>query len=163
MKMRTRAAALAHGHSVSTLTANTAASRLCLHGPRARGHTRPWLRCHRSEAPARSAPPLVGTPPSCAHTEGGSDRPGFAPDGSHAVYTRSGWFDQETRIAPVSRIQTVDSHRGPLEQLFGLANVTVTTASAAGPLRINGLDRATAEQLVTELTDNTQAEPGDAT
>jgi uncharacterized protein len=81
----------------------------------------------------------------------------------HAVYTQSGWFDQERRIAPVSRIQTVDSERGPFEQLFGLANVTVTTASAAGPLKIHGLDRATAERLVDELTEGTQAERGDAT
>ena len=56
-----------------------------------------------------------------------------------AVYTQSGWFNQERRIAPISRIQTVDSQRGPMEQLFGLANVTVTTASAAGPLHIHGL------------------------
>src|SRR5919204_259410 len=62
----------------------------------------------------------------------------------HAVYTQSGWFSQERRIAPVSRIQTVDAERPPLEQLFGLADVTVTTASAHGPLHIHGLDRATA-------------------
>ncbi|MGW0229035.1 PH domain-containing protein [Actinopolymorpha singaporensis] len=80
-----------------------------------------------------------------------------------AVYTQSGWFDQERRIAPVSRIQTVDSERGPLEQLFGLSNVTVTTASAAGPLKIRGLDRDTAERLVDELTRTTQANQGDAT
>ncbi|WP_338090606.1 PH domain-containing protein [Planosporangium thailandense] len=80
-----------------------------------------------------------------------------------AVYTQAGWFNQERRIAPVSRIQTVDSERGPLEQLFGLANVTVTTASAAGPLKIDGLDHATAQRLVDELTTNTQATRGDAT
>jgi uncharacterized protein len=80
-----------------------------------------------------------------------------------AVYTQSGWFNQERRIAPVSRIQTVDSERGPLEQLFGLANVTVTTASAAGPLKIHGLDREVAQHLVDQLTQGTQAEPGDAT
>jgi hypothetical protein len=80
-----------------------------------------------------------------------------------AVYTRSGWFHQESRIAPISRIQTVDSERGPLEQLFGLADVTVTTASAAGPLTIEGLDRATAERLVDELTTAAQATRGDAT
>jgi membrane protein YdbS with pleckstrin-like domain len=80
-----------------------------------------------------------------------------------AVYTQSGWFDQEQRIAPISRIQTVDSERGPFEQLFGLANVTVTTASAAGPLKIHGLDRQTAERLVDELTAGTQANKGDAT
>ena len=80
-----------------------------------------------------------------------------------AVYMRSGWLNQESRIAPVSRIQTVDSERGPIEQLFGLANVTVTTASAAGPIKIHGLDRATADRLVDELTANTQATRGDAT
>jgi membrane protein YdbS with pleckstrin-like domain len=80
-----------------------------------------------------------------------------------AVYTQSGWFNQERRIAPVSRIQTVDSERGPFEQVFGLANVTVTTASAAGPIKIQGLDRDTAQRLVDELTDGTQGDAGDAT
>jgi uncharacterized protein len=80
-----------------------------------------------------------------------------------AVYTQSGWFNQERRIAPVSRIQTVDSERGPFEQLFGLANVTVTTASAAGPIKIDGLDLTTAQRLVDDLTANTQATRGDAT
>nr|WP_238362929.1 PH domain-containing protein [Actinopolymorpha pittospori] len=82
---------------------------------------------------------------------------------AEAVYTQSGWFDQERRIAPISRIQTVDSERGPLEQIFGLSNVTVTTASAAGPLKINGLDRDTAQRLVDDLTSTTQATHGDAT
>jgi len=80
-----------------------------------------------------------------------------------AVYTQSGWLSQERRIAPISRVQTVDTERGPLEQLFKLANVTVTTASAAGPLRIHGLDLATAENVVAELTEVTSLSPGDAT
>jgi len=80
-----------------------------------------------------------------------------------AVYTQSGWLDQERRIAPVSRIQTVDMARGPVAQLLGLATVTVTTASAAGPLRIHGLDLDVARHLVEELTELTVAEPGDAT
>jgi membrane protein YdbS with pleckstrin-like domain len=82
---------------------------------------------------------------------------------STAVYTQSGWLRQERRIAPLSRVQTVDTERGPLEQLFMLANVTVTTASAAGPLRIHGLDRATAGALVAELTEATSHSQGDAT
>lgn len=81
----------------------------------------------------------------------------------NAVYTQAGWLSQERRIAPISRVQTVDLERGPLEQLFQLANVTVTTASAAGPLRIHGLDRATAEGLVAELTEVTSRSEGDAT
>jgi membrane protein YdbS with pleckstrin-like domain len=83
-----------------------------------------------------------------------------------AVYTQSGWFSQERRIAPVARIQTVDTQRGPFEQAFGLANVTVTTASAAGPLKIHGLRRADADALVDELTARTAvgaAAGGDAT
>jgi membrane protein YdbS with pleckstrin-like domain len=82
---------------------------------------------------------------------------------SGAVFTQSGWFKQEWRIAPVSRIQTVDSERGPLEQIFRLANVTVTTASAAGPIKVSGLDRDTAQRLVAELTATAQATAGDAT
>ena len=80
-----------------------------------------------------------------------------------AVYTRSGWLWQEWRIAPMSRIQTVDTARGPLEQLFRLASVTVTTASAAGPLKIQGLDHEQAADLVARLTETAQANRGDAT
>jgi membrane protein YdbS with pleckstrin-like domain len=80
-----------------------------------------------------------------------------------AVYTLTGWFSQEWRVAPVSRIQTVDTERGPLQQLLGLATVTVTTASAAGPLEIAGLAHDDAVRLVDELTETTQATRGDAT
>jgi uncharacterized protein len=80
-----------------------------------------------------------------------------------AVYTQAGWLNQEWRVAPMSRIQTVDTQRGPLQQLFGLATVTVTTASAAGPLHIEGLDLRVASELVEQLTATTQATPGDAT
>jgi uncharacterized protein len=80
-----------------------------------------------------------------------------------AVYTQRGWLSRERRIAPMSRVQTVDFEQTAVSRLFGLANVTVTTASAAGPLRIEGLDTRTAERLVDELTRRTEAEAGDAT
>lgn len=80
-----------------------------------------------------------------------------------AVYTQRGWLSRERRIAPMSRVQTVDLEQGPVSRLLGLAQVTVTTASAAGPLHIEGLDREVAERLVEELTRRTEAEPGDAT
>lgn len=80
-----------------------------------------------------------------------------------AVYTAAGWLSQEWRVAPMSRIQTVDTARGPLQQLLGLSTVTVTTASAAGPLRVEGLDHQEARTLVEQLTATTQATPGDAT
>jgi len=80
-----------------------------------------------------------------------------------AVYTQTGWLSQERRIAPISRVQTVDSERGPIEQLFKLANVTVTTASAAGPIKIDGLAAADADQLVADLTARVGQTTGDAT
>ncbi|MBB5067615.1 hypothetical protein BJ969_000703 [Saccharopolyspora gloriosae] len=80
-----------------------------------------------------------------------------------AVYTAAGWLRQEWRVAPMSRIQTVDTVRGPLQRMFGLSSVTVTTASAAGPLRIDGLDHRVAAELVDVLTATTQAARGDAT
>ena len=73
--------------------------------------------------------------------------------GPQAVYTRTGWLVQERRIAPISRVQTVDTYRGPLDRLFGLANVTVTTASSAGAVHIAALDVAVADHLVAQLTD----------
>ncbi|HKV22653.1 MAG TPA: PH domain-containing protein [Mycobacterium sp.] len=80
-----------------------------------------------------------------------------------AVYTRSGWLVQERRIAPVSRVQTVDTYRGPLDRLFGLANVTVTTASSAGAVRIVALDAPVADQVVSQLTDIAAIGTEDAT
>jgi uncharacterized protein len=80
-----------------------------------------------------------------------------------AVYVRSGFLWQEWRVAPMSRIQTVDTVRGPLEQLFKLATVTVTTASAKGAVRLRGLERGAAADLAERLTRITQATPGDAT
>jgi membrane protein YdbS with pleckstrin-like domain len=80
-----------------------------------------------------------------------------------AVYTQTGWWTRERRIAPMSRIQTVDQAEGPLARLFGLASVTVTTASSAGALEIAGLDRERARALVDELTLRADAAAGDAT
>lgn len=82
---------------------------------------------------------------------------------TEAVYTLSGWLVREWRIAPISRVQTVDTERGPLQQLLKLANLTVTTASARGPVKISGLDERTATELARTLTETTQATPGDAT
>ncbi len=80
-----------------------------------------------------------------------------------AVYVRTGAFWQEWRIAPMSRIQTVDTVRGPLEQAFKLSTVLVTTASSKGAIKIEGLDHALAAELAEQLTRITQSTPGDAT
>lgn len=80
-----------------------------------------------------------------------------------AVYTRTGWLVQERRIAPLSRVQTVDTYRGPLDRLLGLANVRVTTASSAGAVHIVALDLSVAEWVVEQLTDIASLGAGDAT
>jgi uncharacterized protein len=80
-----------------------------------------------------------------------------------AVYTQSGWLVREWRIAPISRVQTVDTQHGPLQQLLRLASVTVTTASAKGPVTIRGLSADDAAELARLLTETTQATLGDAT
>lgn len=80
-----------------------------------------------------------------------------------AVYTQEGWWSRERRIAPMSRIQTVDHTEGALQQLLGLATVTVTTASAAGALEIAGLERTVALRLSEELTRTAEQAGGDAT
>ncbi|MEU8901036.1 PH domain-containing protein [Nocardia sp. NPDC048505] len=80
-----------------------------------------------------------------------------------AVYSRIGWLTQESRVAPISRVQTVDTQRGPLERMLGLATVTVTTASSAGAVHISALDLPVAEDTVRRLTEIAAQHRGDAT
>ncbi|MDB1089749.1 PH domain-containing protein [Streptomyces sp. ACA25] len=80
-----------------------------------------------------------------------------------AVYASSGWFVRQWRIAPISRIQTVDTTRGPLEQLMGLATLVVTTASSSGAVSIHGLTPEDAAEAADRLTELTRRTPGDAT
>ncbi len=80
-----------------------------------------------------------------------------------AVHTREGWIGRQSRIAPISRVQTVDSRQGALMRLFGLASITVTTASAAGPITVDCLDALTAREVVARLTAITSATEDDAT
>lgn len=80
-----------------------------------------------------------------------------------AVYARTGWIVKEWRVAPISRIQTVDSVRGPFEQLLGLATLRVTTASSSGAIEVNGLAADVAADVAERLTIITERTPGDAT
>lgn len=75
-----------------------------------------------------------------------------------AVYLRKGYFWQEVRIAPISRIQTVDTVRGPLQKHFGLTTLAVTTASAKGAIKIDGLAPAKAAELTSQLTEVTRSD-----
>lgn len=80
-----------------------------------------------------------------------------------ATYAQSGWLVVERRVAPTTRIQTVDAVRGPLEQAFGLSTLRVTTASSYGAIAIRGLDRRTAEDAAARLTVVAELSEGDAT
>ncbi|ARF58556.1 PH domain-containing protein [Streptomyces gilvosporeus] len=82
--------------------------------------------------------------------------------GERAVYAAGGWIWQKRRIAPLSRVQTVDTVRGPLQRRYGLATVTVTTASTAGDITIAGLSDADAEELSRRIGEAAQDVPGDA-
>ncbi|RFU84586.1 hypothetical protein DY218_21845 [Streptomyces triticagri] len=80
-----------------------------------------------------------------------------------ATYAASGWLVREWRVAPTSRIQTVDAVRGPLEQLLGLSTLRVTTASSSGAITVQGLDRRIAEEAATRLAAVAELVEGDAT
>ncbi len=81
----------------------------------------------------------------------------------NAVYGLTGWYVREWRVAPMSRIQTVDSVRGPLEQMMGLATLRVTTASSQGAISIVGLDAQVAARVAEELSAIVEETPGDGT
>ncbi len=80
-----------------------------------------------------------------------------------AVYTRTGWWQCTWRVAPMSRVQSVDTVRGPLQQMFGLATVRVATASREGGLTIAGLDAEVAAAAAERVTQSAQVARGDAT
>lgn len=67
-------------------------------------------------------------------------------------------------VARRTHVPDPDRHsvRSPL-QLHGLSSLTVTTASSAGAVRIDGLGRELAGDLVEQLTATIQATTGDAT
>jgi membrane protein YdbS with pleckstrin-like domain len=80
-----------------------------------------------------------------------------------AVYTLHGWVSREWRIVPVSRIQSIDTVQGPLEQALRLATIRVKTAAGRGGVAIEGLDFEVARAAVDRLNEITQDTPGDAT
>jgi membrane protein YdbS with pleckstrin-like domain len=61
---------------------------------------------------------------------------------------RSGVWFRVVRLLPLSRLQHVDLHRGPLERAHGLASLTLHTAGTReASLGIPGLSDADAERL----------------
>lgn len=68
-----------------------------------------------------------------------------------AVYTLTGWLTRTWTLVPISRIQTVDVTRSPLQQLFGLATVAVLTASAHGTVHVLHLADDVAHRVADDL------------
>ncbi|MFF5084427.1 PH domain-containing protein [Actinoplanes sp. NPDC000266] len=80
-----------------------------------------------------------------------------------AVYALEGWLTKKWQIVPLSRIQSIDTEIGPLQRMFGIATIKVTTASSEGRISIEGLDAEVARETVDRLREVTAATPGDAT
>ena len=70
------------------------------------------------------------------------------------LIVQRGWLLREFIAVPHTRIQTVETRRGPLERLVDLASAGVSTA-AGEAVRIPGLTAATAAQLQAELSART--------
>jgi len=79
------------------------------------------------------------------------------------VYTLTGWLSRTWILVPISRIQTVDVTRGPLQRMFGLASVSVRTASAHGSVEIHQLEHYTAAQVADDLSKRANLYDDDAT
>jgi uncharacterized protein len=79
------------------------------------------------------------------------------------LYTRTGWFNREWRLVPVSRIQTVDTKQGWLERALGLATLRIDTASHAGSSRVDGLPTDVATELAADLARRAHELRDDAT
>jgi uncharacterized protein len=76
------------------------------------------------------------------------------------LYIARGRLWRTWQVVPHARVQTVDVQRGPLERLFGLVSVEVTTASAKGGTDVPGLDWGVADALVEELARRAGIEEG---
>ena len=74
-------------------------------------------------------------------------RRGYAVRDKDILYKAGVLWCSETAV-PYNRVQHAETGSTPMERRFGLARLTVFTAgTAAGDLRIEGLDEATAERL----------------
>ncbi len=67
------------------------------------------------------------------------------------VDLQHGWFVQKRQLVPMSRIQHVDTRRGPLQRRFGLASVVFFTA--AGSMEIPALSQDVAATVRDRIAD----------
>lgn len=71
---------------------------------------------------------------------------GYAERGED-VYVTEGLFRRSLTCVPYGRMQLVEVQAGPIDRMFGLASVSMTTAAVGGSITIPGLDRKAAEEL----------------
>ncbi len=72
--------------------------------------------------------------------------------GTDSLYLRRGVITRVNTVAPYVRIQHVDTRRGPLERVFGLATTVVYTAGSRGAdVSIPGLTPERADDLQARL------------
>jgi membrane protein YdbS with pleckstrin-like domain len=96
---------------------------------------------------------LLVVPPGIAHAVLRYRRWQFAFD-EDALYLERGVVTEVETSVPFVRVQHVDTRRGPLERLLGLASVVVYTAGSRGAdVSIPGLRPERAEALRQQLRD----------
>ncbi len=63
-----------------------------------------------------------------------------------------GVFRKTSAVVPYVRVQHIDTNRGPLERILGLASLRVYTAGSKGAdMRVPGLSKDRAEEMQDEL------------
>lgn len=77
----------------------------------------------------------------------------------HDLWIRRGVLSVSVSVIPYRRVQFVDTQQGPLDRMFGLAQLVVHTAAIGTSGRVPGLDAAEAERLRETLA---SLEPDDA-
>lgn len=77
---------------------------------------------------------------------------GYAERGTE-LYIREGLLQRRLTVVPYGRMQVVTVNSGPLERRFGLATVTLETASSGTDATIPGLPVAEADALRERLTE----------
>jgi len=77
---------------------------------------------------------------------------GYAERDDDLYITHGAWFRHLTAV-PYGRMQLVEVESGPLERAFGLATVTLKTASPDTDARIPGLSASDATQLRDRITE----------
>ncbi len=79
-----------------------------------------------------------------------------------AIELRRGVFVHHHDAVPYFRIQQIDIRAGPVDRLLGIAELAVTSASAAGSATLPGIPAEMAPELRQELLLRAEASLGDA-